>query len=46
MAKDTASELEIWRKEMGATKFTRMITLLSMALLKGGKQELRYGKIR
>jgi len=34
MAKDTASELEIWRKEMGATKFTRMITLLSMALLK------------
>jgi len=34
MAKDTASELEVWRKEMGHTKFNRMITRLSMALLK------------
>lgn len=34
MSKDTASELEIWSKEKGHTKYARMITRLSMALLK------------
>jgi len=34
MSKDTTSELEIWSKEKGHTKYARMITRLSMALLK------------
>jgi len=34
VSKDTASELQVWRKELGTTKFTRLETRLSMALLK------------
>lgn len=46
MSKDTASELEIWRKEMGPTKFTKITIRLSMALLKARSKSFDIARSR
>ena len=44
MAKDTAVEFELWKKEMGVTKLARLTTRLSIALLKARSRSFDVGR--